>query len=198
MDKDFANPIEQLERIRNEPRYAFYHQQLIDYVNNLDMYNIHRVLDIGERNPLTRKMEAYFDIPIDNTKGDLDETLTIVDHKGDVVINKLYEIIIFNHVIEHIFNPLFCLENIKKVMHKGSNLVVGTPIKPNFLTSVKSHFHEMDKYRFRKLLDRAGLEITDWKQCYTYRPIRLVTFTGIRPFIGMFYKRNTFVTCRKK
>jgi|GEM_PF-2981509 len=187
-DKDFAATPEFMESIKDDPMQIFYHQQLIDYIKDIDLSG--RILDIGERNPLTRKLEDHFGIEIDNTIGDLDETF---------IPNRFeYDVIIFSQVIEHLFNPLFCLENIKRVMHKNSVLIIGTPIKPGHITTNFRHFHEMDEYRFKKLIQRAGLRIIDWQKNYAYNNINWKSFTGVRPFLKMFYKRTSYVKCIKQ
>jgi len=187
-DKDFAATLEFMENIKDEPMQIFYHQQLIDYIKNIDLSG--KIVDIGERNPLTERIEKHFNIKIDNTHGDLDETFICDKSKYDVVI--------FSQVIEHLFNPLFCLENIKKVMHKSSILIIGTPIKPGFISTNFRHFHEMDEYRFKKLIQRADLEIINWQKNYAYNNINWKSFTGMRPFLKMFYKRTSYVKCIKK
>jgi len=186
-DKDFAATLEFMENIKDDPMQVFYHQQLIDYIKDIDLSG--RVLDIGERNPLTERMEKYFNIRIDSTSGDLDETF-IPDRFE-------YDVVILSQVIEHLFNPLLCLENIGRVMHKDSILVIGTPIKPGFITTNFRHFHEMDKYQFGKLIRRAGLEIINWQRNYAYHNINWKSFTGIRPFLKMFYRRTSYVKCIK-
>ena len=81
-------------------------------------------------------------------------------------------------------------------MNIYSILIIGTPIKPGFITTRSGHFHEIDEYRFKKLIARAGLEIINWEKFYNN--INWRSFTGIRPFLSMFYKRHSIVTCMKK
>ena len=188
MDKDFAKNMEFMESIKDDLVQVFNHNRLIDFIKDLDLSG--RILDIGERNPLTKKIENHYHIKIDSTSSDLDRWLSCPRSK--------YDLIIFNQVIEHLFNPLLCLENIKDVMNVDSILIIGTPIKPGFITTCKGHFHELDDYRFKKLIERAGLEIINWQKFYTYKNIVWQGFTGLRPFIKMFYKRHSYVKCIKK
>ena len=187
MDKDFAFTTEKLNEIKDEPFMVFDHKRRIKDLQKVDLQG--NVLDIGERNPLTERMEEAFGIMIDSTAGDLDVWLFYPKKK--------YDIIIFSHVIEHLFNPLLCLENIKKVMKPDALLFIATPIHPHFLTPRTGHFHEMDEYRFRKLIQRAGLKIIRWEKTYFHRHIHWTSFTGIRPFLRMFYKCHSWVTLIK-
>lgn len=188
LDSDFAVTQEFLESVKNKAIKKFYHNQLLEYIKDLDLSG--NILDIGERNPLTTRIEATYNISVDSTQGDLDTEF--------ICPNKKYDVVIFNHVIEHLFNPLFCLENIKKVMKPKGILIIGTPIKPGFITTSKGHFHEMDDYRFRKLVKRAGLQILCWKKSHVYNNIQWTRFTGIRPLLRMFYKCHSWVTLSKQ
>jgi hypothetical protein len=172
LDPDFAVTPEFLDSVQNEPIRMFYHSQFINYIKTSGIIP-GKVLDVGDRNPLTRRLEHEFDIHIDSTLGDLDREFYCAKCQ--------YDTIIFNHIIEHLFNPLFCLDNIRKRMHDESILIIGTPIKPGFITTRSGHFHEMDEYRFKKLIARAKLKIVHW-----------------RPFLSMFYRRHSLITCTKK
>jgi SAM-dependent methyltransferase len=192
MDKDFALSPAHLEMVKDDPISVHYHNQIIEYIGNLSG----RVLDVGERNPLTKRLENHFNLKIDSTMGDLDR-MFICDKSSVKTGNPVYDIVIFSHVIEHLFNPLFCLQNIKKVMHNESILIISTPIKPEFITTGTGHFHEMDEYRFKKLVQRAGFKIIRWEKFHIYNNFTWKRFTGIRPFIRMFYKCHSCITLTK-
>ena len=81
----------------------------LKYFRNLINQN-QRVLDVGGRNPLTEALESEHNIKIDNTTGDLDL------HFKTPYNN--YDIIIYSHTIEHQFNPLFTLLELKNVLVK--------------------------------------------------------------------------------
>ena len=125
-----------------------------------------------------------FDCIVQNTYGDLDISFkTYYDN---------YDIIIFNNVIEHLFNPLFCLLELKKLLKPGGKMIIGCPLKPNWITWARCHFHEFDEYRFNALLTRAGLKIIDR---YNYKdPITFKGILGLRPILSRFYNTRTFVT----
>ena len=150
MDKDFTSTDNELYMAVGTKISIYYKQQFIDFLrDNLPLYG--NILDIGDRNPLTERLEKEFNVNIDSTSGDLDELL--------VCKAKQYDIVICSQVIEHVFNPLFLLLNIKSVMKDRAALILATPMKPYWITQSTRHFHEMDKYRLYKLIKRAGFTI---------------------------------------
>ncbi|GAH04385.1 unnamed protein product, partial [marine sediment metagenome] len=161
-----ARDIEYTIQESNRPSFIYKHEKLMDLIAKHGFSRLYfdNVLDIGERNPFTERLEVEFSINIDSTSGDLD--------KEFICSKKQYDLVIFSHVIEHLFNPLFCLENIKKVLKPDGIMIIACPIKPHFLTWGKGHFHEMDDYRFRKLIRRAGFVILIWKKFSLYQTCR--------------------------
>ncbi len=141
-----------------------------------------RILDIGERNPLTILLGNLYSVNITNTTGDLDEC----EFTGFS-----YDTIICSHVIEHLFNPLFFLKEVKKVMN--GKLYVITPIKPYWITMARCHFHEMDHRNFTRLIDRAGLHIVDWQEYSVPIPFRF----SLRNWLRRLYKEYSIVTLTK-
>ena len=145
------------------------------------------ILDIGERNPLTIKLEKRFNCKIDNTSGDLDIYFCSDKHE--------YDVILFSHVIEHLFNPLSCLLQIKTKLKDDGTLYIATPrcpenLKLNWTTG---HFHEFDEYRMGKLLKRAGFNIVD----KTYYKRNIGGFNGIRPILKKLLYKNVIYTVVK-
>jgi len=139
------------------------------------------VLDVGKRNYFTKLLEGKYwinliDHKIDSTEGDL-----------DLVFNcprKDYNFVHYNNVIEHQYNPLFTLLEIKKRMRLNGILILGTPLKPNWMTFSSCHFHEFNKYQYYSLLDRAGfVEVAKTHYCHEFG-------LGIRKLIGGFYNRQ--------
>ena len=189
MDKDFVTDIELVIEQSNELPHLYKHKIFIKLIRHyVSAANFNNALDIGERNPLTKRLELEFSVEIDSTRGDLDKQLSCPKSK--------YDLVIFSHVIEHLFNPLVCLENIKQVLHPNGIMILACPVKPHFLTWGKGHFHEMDSYRLEKLLKRAGFEILIWKK---FRNIRTwKSFIGIRPILRQFFKVQTVIICRKE
>lgn len=151
------------------------------------------ILDIGEYNLLTSRMEKEFpDCIIINTSADLDTGIDDYARKFDVVI--------MNHVVEHLFNPLLCLTNIRKLMKEDAILLLGTPITHEDL-KLKwsgSHFHEFDARRLGKLFNRTDLRVVDFMVYDDVSISFLKRLKGIRPFIRPLVRKNILVTLRKQ
>lgn len=135
-------------------------------------------LDIGDRTPLTKKLEAKFSCKFESTKGDLDE----------VVLKGKYQVITCFEVVEHLFNPLHLLLQCKNVLSEEGILYLSMPTyKPAFLWS-QDHFHEMTEGSFSSLLERSGFEIKR-KEVFKVHPWSFY-FTGFRPLLrGLFDRR---------
>lgn len=190
MDKDFALSAYYYWNVFVDFPTAQYRWRKEIYFLKDYLFPEMRILDIGEYNPLTFKICNEFKIDhIDNTYGDLDENFEIPREDYDFVIN--------SHVIEHVFNPLHQLMRIRQVMKPDAVLFISTPIHPYFLGTSPGHFHEMDRYRFEKLIARAGFEIKVWDAFYPYDHWSWRSFTGLRPFVRSFYKTQALVICKK-
>ena len=99
--------------MRNRPEY---HSKLLNIIRE---FNKDSVLDIGERNPFTERMENEFNIKVDSTTSDLDYSIDMDRNKTTP-----YALIVCSHVIEHIMNPLLLLNNIKALMSLKSILML--------------------------------------------------------------------------
>ncbi len=184
MDKDFTIPRETL----------FFHQRIHpkairnrnETINLLEKHEglSGNVLDIGERNYFTEVLEKFYKIPIHSTIGDLDIEFI---HPG-----LRYDFVHYNNVIEHQFNPLFTLLKIHEVLKDDGILILGTPVKPTWITFSSCHFHEFDQYRFDKLINRAGFEVVD---CLRYwHDLKIF---GIRGLLGSFYPKQSIYLLKK-
>jgi SAM-dependent methyltransferase len=144
-----------------------------------------RILDIGERNPLTVRLEGRNGVRIENTNVELDYAVLIAT--GD------YDIIICSHVIEHLMNPLFFLKGLTWLMKDDSILYIVAPIKPYWITPAKCHFHEMDFRNFNKLIEKAGLRVVDWKEYSVPIPFKF----SIRNWLRRLYNEYSIVALKK-
>jgi len=98
-------------------------------------------------------LENSFGFPFDNTSVDLD----IGSLEGE------YDIITCLEVIEHWFNPLYCLLEMKKVLSSDGTIYLSTPrSKPHILWS-PHHIREMTCRSLNALLQRAGLTVVRQK-----------------------------------
>ena len=171
MIKEFAGDPYSVDSDRNI-------RQVIDYLSNKITG---RILDVGQRSPLTDAIEGKFS-KVDNTIGDLDIEVTAPEYR--------YDTIIYSHTIEHQFNPLFTLLELKQLMHFYTRLIIILPSRTKILWT-PGHYHEIDHYRMQLLIKRAGLRIVSyerrkhWRKWYTY-------FFGLRPFMRLFLEYNAY------
>lgn len=140
------------------------------------------MLDVGRVSPLTLEVKEKFELQIVNTHGDLDNI--------DLSYNSPFDYILYSHTIEHQFNPLHTLIELKKVMHSQTKMFIILPSKPKFLWW-EGHFHEIDHYRMTLLLKRAGLTVISYER---HRVFRHWTFylTGLRPMLRLFLEYNDY------
>jgi hypothetical protein len=124
-------------------------------------------LDIGETNQMSAFLSQRYHITPDQTAGNLDT----------LILSGQYDLVTCLEVIEHLFNPLHLLGQIKNVLAPSGALLLTTPCSP-FPVSC-NHFHEVDRSRLYALVERAGLNIT----IYLQRPRRRLRsiLSGVRP-----------------
>jgi len=163
------NPFEKTTQTLNHIRYV------VKYFSD-KIQPHYKILDIGQRSPLTNALERKFKVKIDNTSGDLDTRFTIQ--------SKYYNIVIYSHTIEHQFNPLNTLLRIREVMNETTLLYIFTPDRGKLLWC-KGHYHEIDSYRMRLLLQRAGYEILSKKKYKIWRHWTSY-LKGFRPLLRLF------------
>ena len=153
--------------------------QVLDY---LEGKLITPVLDVGRRSPLTDAIELCYAVNVSNTHGDLDNSFSIPGW--------LYNTIIYSHTIEHQFSPLSTLLKLSDVMNFSTSLIIILPSRTKLLWD-KGHYHEIDRYRMKLLIERAGMRIVSyerrkaWRKWYTY-------FYGIRPLMRLFLEYNAY------
>jgi 2-polyprenyl-3-methyl-5-hydroxy-6-metoxy-1,4-benzoquinol methylase len=95
-----------------------------------------------------------------------------------------YDLVTSFEVLEHLFNPLFNLEQINNVLNKNGCLILSTPLaKPSFLWA-KKHFHEMSKRSIYALFESAGFKILRHGY-FRVHPFLFYT-SGIRPLMRLF------------
>jgi hypothetical protein len=148
-------------------------------------YNNISMLDIGRPSPLTEVVENHFNVYMFNTEGDLDADFYLPPSIMDPI-----DYILYSHTIEHQFNPLHTLLELKKVMGPSTVMFIILPQKPKFLWW-EGHYHEIDDYRIRMLLKRAGLRVVSYERHRVWRHWKFY-FTGVRPFIRLFYEWNGY------
>ena len=141
------------------------------------------VLYVGRSDQLAQTLLDNNDIKMCHTNDDLDTSGSKREPRFDIII--------MSHVIEHLFNPLFCLHQLKKELKNSGIIYIILPQRPKFLWT-DNHFHEIDDKRMRCLLDRAGLEILE-KSRQTHRKEWFTMFFGIRPFLRLLIGRKATI-----
>lgn len=113
------------------------------------------------------------------------------------------DVVVASHVLEHLQNRGFALQEMYRVLKTGGLLIVGTPIKPVIVSSLMNYIysyrlinkgetaHNFDLYSLKNFLTRnlPGAQIID------IRGFRLISARKTRDWenhLG-FYKFNTFI-----
>jgi hypothetical protein len=162
------------------------HRYTLKYLKN-KIKSTDTILDIGQRNPLTDKLQSLVYCKIDNTSGALD---TYFSNPSTI-----YDVIIYSHTIEHQYNPLNTLIQIKEVMDLNTRMFIFLPRRTKILWT-KYHYHEIDDYRMRLLIDRAGLKIVSSKLFKTWRN-PLTYLKGFRMMLRLFLEFDVVYEIKK-
>jgi len=161
-------------------------EHIVDTIkrNNFDMAY---ALDVGERNPRTRRLEGVFDCSIDSTAWDL-------DYPPKQRHKLFYDTIIFTCVIEHLYNPLTCLNELQKILRERGKMII---VVPQYKKLTSHHFHQIPDSRMRGLLNKAGLWVVEYYQFNN--PFKLRQhLKGIRPFFRYFNRKVGVYVVSKK
>ena len=144
------------------------------------------VLDVGEKNGFGAALasEAIGDgYPI-NTSGDLDAFWIPSAPKL-----RTYPTVWIFEVIEHLMNPLLFMLRLRNYCDNRTRIFITYPRHSVSLFWAPNHFHEMDKFRFRHLVESAGYEIVKHKKKILYRKWSSY-FKGLRPLCRLFLFPN--------
>jgi hypothetical protein len=147
------------------------------------------ILDMGARTPMTERLKELSTKPVINTIGDLDNGFI-------PAATKFFDTVVYSHTMEHQFNPLYTLLRLREMTTKNAKIFIFLPSRGKLLWT-KYHYHEIDKYRFRMLMKRAGMEIVSiehkkfWGKWWFY-------LTGIRPLMRLFFERMIYYECKFK
>ncbi|MDD5543928.1 MAG: methyltransferase domain-containing protein [Acidobacteriia bacterium] len=139
----------------------------------------HPIADMGEDNPVKKYLEDRLGVKIDSINGDFD-----IDHVSAGRYRKYGTVLSFE-VLEHLFNPLLHLEEIKELLQKDGVLLLSTPSRPHFCWG-QYHFHEIARPQLYKLFKRAGFEVVDKRRITMRQPWTHYVF-GIRPFLRFWF-----------
>ena len=161
-------------------------QQTIAFIDEL----MPQYLDIGGENPLKDMIEEKFNIRVNSI------FYPTIDFDYDKFPNKKYGTIFCFEILEHLFNPLFFLENMKQALKENGIIYLSTPGKIRLLWD-KHHYHEIGDKQIKWLFDRASLEIIKYKKI-KIRGFIFQHITGIRPFLRLFFQHTRIYKLRVK
>lgn len=114
-EPSFANPfLMDPYAIADQRNIVRRYQVTLDFIGNRQMS---RVLDIGERNPFTVRLEETRGVSVENTSGDLDT----------IKLSGSFDTVLCLEVVEHLMNPLQLLLQIHKVLNHDGSLFLSTP-----------------------------------------------------------------------
>jgi SAM-dependent methyltransferase len=112
------------------------------------------VADCGEENPMKLMIEDQLNIKINSINYDFNYPYKAEDK---------YDTILCFEVLEHLFNPLLFLEQLKMMLNENGVIYVSTPYHyPQFLKTSR-HYHEIPSDRILWLFDAAKLKVLDKK-----------------------------------
>lgn len=142
-----------------------------------------KCLDVGNQNMVGDYIASELGLNIFNTSGDLDYNYSAPAIK--------YDIVICLETMEHLMSPKFFLMELKKYLHKDSQIFFTYPSRPKFLWTER-HFHEYDRKRFAYLLEACGYHIISWDRKFFPSSLK-GRFAGIRPFLRQFVNHDNLV-----
>ncbi|MDT9545817.1 MAG: hypothetical protein HQ516_04930 [Chlorobium sp.] len=135
-------------------------------------------LDLGERTPLTGMMEELFGCRFVNSDSDLD----VEPLQGS------YGVVSAMEVLEHLYNPLHLLLEVRKVMRgEDARLFVSMPLSRPAMLRSPDHFHEMGESEARALFGRAGFRVQRSARFRIRRP--LFYLSGVKPFLRLLFEK---------
>jgi len=173
MENRFRNKID--SNYNNKPATKIRWKKSLDFIG--DNYSFKNALDIGDRSGLTAMMESKYQIKFYNTKGDLDF----------VRLDGRYDLITSFEIIEHLFNPLYHLTEVKGALSENGKIILSTPLaKPRVLWA-KKHFHEMSIKSIKALFEASGFKIIR-QEIFRVHPF-IFYFSGVRPLLRLFYDK---------
>lgn len=159
--------------------------QVLKYLERFNLKG--KILDVGEASPMTGAIYRRFKVNIDNTWRDLD-----YPGCGYGYNNVKYDFILYLFTIEHQFNPLMTLCRLRHKLKDNGKILVAYPSNNCKLIWSKYHYHEIDRYRFKLLVEAAGLKIERF-DCR----MPCCRINGIRPILRYLFGYNAYYILTK-
>ena len=123
-------------------------------MKGVNIPNSSRVLDLGCGDNLTVEGSIGLDRKVD-ANIDFNVGIPIEDESFDLVIAR--------HIIEHLIDPIFFMEEVKRVLTKGGMIVMSTPDeeKVDGLTLDPTHVHVFTMASLKRVVEAAGLVVVE-------------------------------------
>jgi len=129
-------------------------------------------VDIGEHNPRIEYIKDVMGIKI--------KTIDKEDFNWDELGVSNLDIILALELFEHVQNPLFFMNELKKAVSQDGSIYVLLPCNPKWLWHER-HFFEMDRKHFEKwILKPLNLKMVRYKKIW-HVPTWWVYLVGFRP-----------------
>jgi len=138
--------------------------------------------DIGEYNPRIKYIAQKIGLKI--------KTIDADDFNWCKLGGRKHDIIFAFEIIEHLQNPLFFVNELKKILSENGSIYVIIPCNPRCLWH-EMHFFEMNMKHFKKwILDPLELRIVRYKKIY-FIPSWRIYLIGFRPLIRVLTRKTT-------
>ena len=141
-----------------------------------------KIADCGESNPMKMLIENHLHKKIKSLNWNFNE-LCPYDEDFDVIL--CFE------VLEHIYNPLLFLEEIKDRLTLNGKIYLSTPYQRPQLLKAKHHYHEIPTDRLMWLFKAAKLKIVREGKV-TISGNWYEHLKGIRPMLRYFQKSRIY------
>lgn len=159
----------------------------VKYKKIIQQRKIKKIIDIGGGNEMlldslkslnpslrTTILDLFY-----NGKNFSNHTILKKNLEFDLRVKEKYDLIILNNIIEHVSNPIRLLQNISKISHQGTLIIIQTPstnslnfkmFKQYYWGGLHTprHFCIMNEKVIKKILYLAGFNTT--KVSYTISP----------------------------
>lgn len=141
--------------------------------------------DVGEINPRIKYIADSMGLDI--------YTIDYDDFNWDKIAERQCGIVFAFEIVEHLQNPLFFMNELKKILAKDGSIYVIIPCNPRLLWH-EMHFFEMDRKHFEKwILAPLGLKIVRYKKIYFIASWRTYLI-GFRPLWRVLTGKTSFKT----
>ena len=163
----------------------FADKHIIPFLKDGDIKGNGSCYDIGEYNPRIKYIAEQMGLDI--------RTLDAEDFNWCGIRARDCDNIFAFEIVEHLQNPLFFMNELKKILAKDGSIYILIPCNPRPLWH-EMHFFEMDRKHFEKwILAPLGLKIVRYKKIYFIASWRTYLI-GFRPLWRVLTGKTSFKT----